>query len=260
MGKTTKNRLSKIIKLASSIEGWISIQEGYFLYQLASRLPQKAVVVEIGSWKGKSTVWLGSGLKKNQSAELYSVDPHYGNQKNKRQKTDSRSEFKKNIVKAGLGKGVRSICQTSEAAWADFSPKVDLLFIDGSHVYESVRKDFVLWSKKLNPGAWVVFHDANILPGPWKVARDNLLLTSRFGNTGMLGSMVYGQYFTQITFRRKLINFSRNILICLFTALYARMRKIRVPRWGRYMIRRLNFKWRINQLKNVAPKSNHPSH
>jgi len=229
----------------------LSNQEGYFLYRLAGRLPKEAVIVEIGSWKGRSTVWLAGGIKNNPRTRVFSIDPHYGEQKNNSKRANTFSELKANISQAGLQNNVNVIRKTSEQANVDFDKRIDLLFIDGAHEYEAVKQDYDIWSKKLNRNAWVVFHDATTLPGPWKVSRNNLLMSSRFENTGMLGSLVYGQYADPERIGRKAENLLRNLSICLFTSLYARIRKMRFPKNWRAKIRKINFKCRIARLKNV---------
>jgi hypothetical protein len=50
-----------------SIEGWLKIEEAAALYRLARRLPPDSTIVEIGSWKGKSTYCLARGLRKGQA-------------------------------------------------------------------------------------------------------------------------------------------------------------------------------------------------
>lgn len=54
------------------INGWLSPNEAAGLYKIAGRLPENATVVEIGSWQGKSTYCILSGLK---SGKVYAVDP-----------------------------------------------------------------------------------------------------------------------------------------------------------------------------------------
>jgi MMP 1-O-methyltransferase len=259
MGRIIKNKLNDIINFTRGIDGWLSNQEGYFLLQLANSLPSKAVIVEIGSWKGKSTIWLGNGIKNNPGAKLFSVDPHVGSQdrENEYNKVNTLPEFNDNIRKSGLGKQIISIREFSETAVKKFSAKIDLLFIDGDHQHDAARQDFNLWSSKLNNGAWVVFHDATVLPGPWLAARNGLLLSTSYVNTGMIGSIIYGQYSENSGLLKKIWNVSRNLTVCLFVITYVKMRKIDFPKSLRNKIRRLNFKWRINRLKNVATKNNH---
>jgi hypothetical protein len=55
--------IDEIKKLVFKINGWLTDKEGELLYNLAKNCTGKGVIVEIGSWKGKSTIWLGKGSK-----------------------------------------------------------------------------------------------------------------------------------------------------------------------------------------------------
>lgn len=56
------------------IEGWLSVAEGQRLAYLASMVPTSLAIVELGSWKGKSTAWLASGSKLGHGAQVYAAD------------------------------------------------------------------------------------------------------------------------------------------------------------------------------------------
>ena len=61
---------------AATIEGWLTDAEGEFLFRLAAACPPGLPVVEIGSWKGKSTVWLASGVRSSAGTLVFAIDPH----------------------------------------------------------------------------------------------------------------------------------------------------------------------------------------
>lgn len=56
-------RKEEIKKLVERVDGWLTHGEGGLLYNLAKNCKGNGVIVEIGSWKGKSTIWLGAGSK-----------------------------------------------------------------------------------------------------------------------------------------------------------------------------------------------------
>jgi len=56
----------------------VSDKEGEFLYNITKACTGKGVIVEIGSWKGVSTIWLGKGSKTGNSVKIYAIDPHTG--------------------------------------------------------------------------------------------------------------------------------------------------------------------------------------
>ncbi len=73
-----------------------------------------------------------------------------------------------NISKADVDRFIQVKKGTSE----DFSSKIDehisMLFIDGDHTFNMVQKDFHSWANKIEPGGYIVFHDA-VLEGPFKI-------------------------------------------------------------------------------------------
>ena len=64
--------------IAEKIDGWLGKREGAYLYALAKRSVTPGVIGEIGSWKGKSTVWLAKDLEYVKVPEIFAIDPHVG--------------------------------------------------------------------------------------------------------------------------------------------------------------------------------------
>lgn len=105
------------------------------------------MIVEIGSWKGKSTVWLAKGSKDGKGIKIYAIDPHKGSSEHRKWygKVWTFEEFKENIKKARVDDVVVPIVKTSEETVRNWDKLVELLFIDGAHEYELVKQDFLLW-------------------------------------------------------------------------------------------------------------------
>ena len=85
--------------LVSRMDGWLTEKEGVLLYNLARNCQGKGVIAEIGSWKGKSTIWLAYGSKQGKNVRIYAIDPHTGSSSH-REKYGSIwtfDEFQKNI-------------------------------------------------------------------------------------------------------------------------------------------------------------------
>ncbi|HET7721599.1 MAG TPA: class I SAM-dependent methyltransferase, partial [Acidimicrobiales bacterium] len=145
-----------------AVDGWLSRREGEALYELARACRAgHGVIVEIGSWKGKSTIWLGNGSKAGQSVPIYAVDPHIGfpDVPETYGVIKTFEEFKRNIEAAGVDDVVTPLVMTSEEAAAGFTEPVALLFVDGVHQYEYVKSDFEYWFPKVRDGGVMVFHD-----------------------------------------------------------------------------------------------------
>src|SRR3989337_2786998 len=94
-----KMEIAEIKELVDKVDGWLTDKEGELLYNLAKNCTGEGVIVEIGSWQGKSTIWLGRGSKKGNNITIYAIDPHTGasEQKERYGNVWTFEEFKKNI-------------------------------------------------------------------------------------------------------------------------------------------------------------------
>jgi predicted O-methyltransferase YrrM len=146
--------------LIEDVPGWLTEEEGEALYELARQCTGRGVIVEIGSWKGKSTICLGLGSRAGAGLRIFAIDPH----------ADYRfGDFKANVERAGVADLVTPIASRSQPAADEFSEPIELLFVDGSHEYDLVLEDFEKWVPKVVDGGWVAFHDTTWTAGPRKV-------------------------------------------------------------------------------------------
>lgn len=171
MTRTTPDFGSHVKPLIADIPGWLTDEEGEALYELARSCRGDGVIVEIGSWKGKSTVCLGLGSRAGNSVPVYAVDPH----------ADYRfGDFKTNVERAGIAELVRPVASLSQAAADGFDEPIELLFVDGSHEYDLVLEDFEKWVPKVVDGGWVAFHDTTWTKGPRTVVGHAIYRSRRF--------------------------------------------------------------------------------
>lgn len=162
---------TKVKPLIADVPGWLTDEEGEALYDLARACTGQGVIVEIGSWKGKSTICLGLGSLAGASVPVYALDPH----------ADYRfGDFKTNVERAGITDLVRPIASLSQSAADHFDQPIELLFVDGSHEYELVLEDFEKWVPKVVEGGWVAFHDTTWTAGPRKVVGEAIYRSKRF--------------------------------------------------------------------------------
>jgi predicted O-methyltransferase YrrM len=175
--------------LAASIEGWLSDAQGCALFRAASATTGKGFIVEIGSWKGRSTAWLAAGARL-AAARVYAVDPHIGSREDPEATT--LAAFRANLTDAGLADVVEPLVMTSAKAARMLDGPVELLFIDGDHSYEAVRLDADLWLPKLVEGGIVMFHDVSTTSytGPRRVFRRSICWSSQFEDIRRIGSMM----------------------------------------------------------------------
>lgn len=151
-----------VAALADSVDGWLSRREGEVLYRLAQSCRRgHGVIVEIGSWKGKSTTWLAGGSISGQSVLVYAVDPHIGfpDVPETYGRMWTFDEFMDNIRAAGVEDVVVPIVKTSVEAAAEFNESISLLFIDGVHEFDYVKADFESWFPLVAVGGTIAFHD-----------------------------------------------------------------------------------------------------
>lgn len=158
-----RHDLLHIRDLVKDVDGFLTNREGEALYKLAS-ICRNGVIVEIGSWKGKSTIWLGKGAREAGAKTIYAIDHHVGSQEHQGEGPPvwTFKEFENNIRKAGLDDIVTPLVKTSVEARPLVKDPIDLLFIDGAHDYDSVKQDFRLWSPAVKNEGRVAFHDT-----PW---------------------------------------------------------------------------------------------
>ncbi len=152
-----------------AIDGLIHAREGLLLYVLARRAARVGNIVEIGSYKGRSTWYLVQGLRDAASRyRVISIDPHLD--------PVQRDAYFETIERYDLGDWVEPRVGFSHEVVASFGDEpVGLLWIDGDHGYSSVRKDFDDWFPQLSPGGWYAMHDTvNAWYGPTRLARELL--------------------------------------------------------------------------------------
>jgi MMP 1-O-methyltransferase len=159
--------------LIADVPGWLTDEEGEALYELARGCTARGAIVEIGSWKGKSTICLGLGSRAGNGVRIFAIDPH----------TDYRfGDFTRNIERAGIADLVTPIAALSQPAADDFHEAIELLFVDGSHEESLVREDFDKWVPKVLEGGWVAFHDTTWTAGPRRVVGERVYRSRGFAD------------------------------------------------------------------------------
>lgn len=199
--KETKN-------FANKIEGWLSEKEGKLLYNLARNCKGNGIIVEIGSWKGKSTIFLGNGSKNGKKINIYAIDSHTGSSEHKKRYGEiwTYKEFKKNIKDAKVNDLIIPIIKTSEEAAKTFNKPIELIFIDGAHEYKLVKLDFDLWFPKVINGGIIAFHDTIGWDGPKKIVTNYVYRSKYFKNIKFIDSITYGKKVKQNSWSDQLKN------------------------------------------------------
>jgi predicted O-methyltransferase YrrM len=169
----------RALSRAYGIKGFLSDNEFMALHELAKECVNSSIV-EIGAWKGRSTVALASGSLAGKEMPVYSVDHHTGSEEHR--KVDNKPvwtypEFKQNIENAGVESIVHPLIKDSiEATKGFMNEAVGLIFIDGSHKPEDVKADFEAWIPKLKPGGIMAVHDTTNWTGPRELIKTEAFL------------------------------------------------------------------------------------
>jgi len=135
------------------------LQDSAWLLYSIVRSVKPEVCVEIGSARGKSACCMGTALAENNKGKLFAIDPHRRTDWNDDYSVDTYEIMRANIDALNLGNYVEIIRKTSAEAAEAWSRSIDLLFIDGDHSYEGVKRDWDSFSPHVSPFGVVVFHD-----------------------------------------------------------------------------------------------------
>ncbi|MFO0959084.1 MAG: class I SAM-dependent methyltransferase [Isosphaeraceae bacterium] len=130
----------------------------WVLYGLVRSL-KPDVCVEIGSARGKSACVVGLALKENGHGRLYAIDPHASTDWNDTESVETYDLIRKHLAAVGVQDQVEIVRSYSDQAAAGWKRRIDVLFIDGDHTYEGVKRDWDLFVPHVPETGVVIFHD-----------------------------------------------------------------------------------------------------
>jgi len=138
-----------------------SFEEASLLYRLAKETKQ-GCIVEVGSYRGRSTAALGRGSLDGHRVPVFAFEPHeeFLGILGGRFGPEDRAAFYRAMLDTGCYEIVRLVNLSSEMAAPNWTKPIALLWIDGDHSYEGVKRDFECWRPHLTAGATVVFDDS----------------------------------------------------------------------------------------------------
>jgi predicted O-methyltransferase YrrM len=166
------------LAVARAAKGFMPDEEGLALNQAASGAGAVGPLLEIGTYCGKSAVYLGSAAREAGTV-LFTVDHHHGSEENQSgwehhdpEVVDSRTGrmetlpfFRRTIEDAGLEDAVIAIIGDSPVVGRYWSTPLGLLFIDGGHALELAMADYLAWSGFIAPTGLLAIHDVFEDPG-----------------------------------------------------------------------------------------------
>jgi len=165
---------------ALAVRGFMPELEGDALFDAACSAALAvpgAPFVEVGSYCGRSTVWLGAAARRN-STTLFAVDHHFGSEENqpgwewhdtslvdpRTGRMDTLPFFRSTILDAGLADVVVTMVGDSPTIAQHWTTPLAFLFIDGGHGVEPATLDYQLWTPRVAIGGTLAIHD--VFPDP----------------------------------------------------------------------------------------------
>lgn len=180
------------------VPGHLGEHEARFLGILAACAPASGAIVEIGSFKGRSTVMLAKVASRYGLGPVIAIDPHNSpilldHQRDR--KASSYPAFLESIHAAGVSDHVEPRTAYAADVARSWNSPIRVLWIDGDHSYEGAKGDLEGFLPHLMPNGVVAFHDAlNAFPGPIRVFVEDILGSDRFGAAGFVQSIAWAQF------------------------------------------------------------------
>lgn len=165
-----------LLEIARAAKGFMPDDEGLVLYETGLEAGPRGPLLEIGSYCGKSAVFLGAAAMATNST-LYSVDHHRGSEENQpgeeyhdpdlvdeEGRVDTFPWFRSTIEEAGLSDWVIAVVGSSPKVARSWSTPLALVFIDGGHSARAAQADYESWAPKVMRDGLLAIHD--VFPDP----------------------------------------------------------------------------------------------
>lgn len=154
------------------IKGFLADDEAQALYRHAREASALGPVLEIGSYCGKSTIYLGLACRAHNGT-VFALDHHRGSEEHQLGEffhdpdlydasagvMDTFREFRRNIHRAGLDEIVVPVVAGSETAARHWQTPLAMVFIDGGHSLDAALTDYRCWTPHLMRGGVLAIHD-----------------------------------------------------------------------------------------------------
>ena len=167
----------ELLAHAESARGFMPPDEGLALFDAAEAVAVPGPFLEVGSYCGKSAVYLGAAAQ-TQGRVLFALDHHRGSEENQAGwehhepdlvdaalgKMDTLPIFRRTIHDAGLEGTVVGLVGDSPTVGEVWQIPLALLFIDGGHGHEPAHRDYETWVPHVAVGGTLLIHD--VFPDP----------------------------------------------------------------------------------------------
>lgn len=195
----------RLRRIARESIGFMPDDEGIALYRAGLEAGRAGPLLEIGTYCGKSSVYLGAAAREAGTL-LFTVDHHRGSEEHQPgwEYRDERlvdagtgryntlPAFQRTIERAGLEDVVVGIVGDSSSVARYWGARLGLLFIDGSHTDASAAADYEGWTPHLAPGGLLAIHDVYLDPAEGGQAPHHIYrraLETQFDEAGSTGTL-----------------------------------------------------------------------
>jgi len=161
--------LVRVSAAINSVPGFLALEEGVALMSLASSTYGSPPIVEVGSFKGRSTSFLAAGCHFAGRGRVYAVDHFRGSPEHQKggfeetpevvEAGTTLPEFRRSLSNLGLSGYVTEMVGSSRDMAKGWDKSIRLLFIDGEHSFEASSGDFFSWFPFVERGGIVCMHD-----------------------------------------------------------------------------------------------------
>ncbi len=206
----------EVLAATAGVDGWMSDDQGRRLFAAATRTRPGEQIVEIGSFRGRSTIVFG--LAAPDGVGIVAIDPHAGNDRGPQEIDGYAAEaatdhevFTANLAAAGVAHRIRHVRAFSRDAHADVEGPIDVLYIDGAHRFGPARADIRDWGQRVPAGGTLLIHDSFSSIGVTLAILRELLVGRRFRYVGRSRSLA--EYRADLPYgpRPRLTNIGRQL-------------------------------------------------
>lgn len=189
-----------------TVKGFLHHDEGSALYQYARSSASLGPCLELGSYCGKSTVYLGTAAR-DAGSLVFAVDHHRGSEEHQLgeeyhdpelfdaalERMDSLPALRHTLARADLEAWVVPVVAASAQLGQHWTTPLGMAFIDGGHSEAAAQTDYDIWSAHIRPGGILAIHD--VFPDPADGGRAPFNIYQRALASGL---------FTEVEMRRTL--------------------------------------------------------
>ncbi len=212
-----RRSLASVLKLVAGVDGWMTSGQAAALHDAATRCPAGGTIVEIGSFRGRSTIVLASAAA--PGVEVVAIDPHAGNDRGPgeidgfdTEADDDHAIFMANLAEAGVSDRVRHVRAFSDDALGQVEGEIDVLYIDGAHRYEPALADIRSWGHRVTRGGVMLIHDSFSSIGVTGAILRQLVPGRKFRYVGRSRSMTIYRADLRSATRARFDNVARQLL------------------------------------------------